>query len=92
MQIEFTKHAELKMKERLIDHSDVIEILKQPEEVFLDTETGNIVFTGKFHKKQSHILIIVLSYDMKKVITIIDTSKADIINKRKEKSRWIKIK
>jgi hypothetical protein len=30
--------------------------------------------------------------DMQKVVTLIDISKIDIINRRKEKGRWIKIK
>jgi hypothetical protein len=29
---------------------------------------------------------------MQKVVTLIDTSEIDIINRRKEKGRWIKIK
>ncbi len=44
--LECSYHAELKLKERRISKSEVVEILKNPEEVFLDIETGNLVAVG----------------------------------------------
>jgi hypothetical protein len=66
--------------------------MEHPEEILLDTETGNIVIVGDRSLKIGHKLLVVLSEDMQKVVTLIDTSKIDIINRRKEKGRWIKIK
>jgi hypothetical protein len=92
MKIQFTKHAYLKLKEREIEKEEVKQIIEHPEEILLDTETGNIVIVGDRSLKIGHKLLVVLSEDMQKVVTLIDTSKIDIINRRKKKGRWIKIK
>jgi len=83
MEIKFTLHAKLKIKERNIDEKEIFKTIRQPEEIFLDVDTGNIVIIGERESKSGHKLIVVMSYDMKKVITIIDTSKIDIINIKK---------
>jgi hypothetical protein len=90
--MEFTKHALLKLNEREIKEIEITHVLQNPKEIFLDTETSNIVVVGDRMSKFGHKLIVVLSENMTKVITLIDTSKTDIIDKRKEKGRWIKIK
>jgi SOS response regulatory protein OraA/RecX len=93
MKIQFTKHAYLKLKEREIEKEEVKQVMEHPkEEILLDTETGNIVIVGDRSLKIGHKLLVVLSEDMQKVVTLIDTSKIDIINRKKEKGRWIKIK
>ena len=92
MKIQFTKYAYLKLKEREIEKEEVKQVMEHPEEIPLDTETGNIVIVGDRSLKIGHKLLVVLSEDMQKVVTLIDTSKIDIINRRKEKGRWIKIK
>lgn len=89
---EYTRHAQLKIEERGIQKSEVEEILKSPEEVLLDLETGNLIAVGKRETVRDHYLIIVYSSEKDKVITIIDTSKKEIVNRRKEKGRWVKIK
>lgn len=48
-------------------------------------------FIGNRTLKAGHKLIVVSSTNLRKIVTLIDTSKNDIINKRKEKGRWIKI-
>lgn len=92
MDFEYTRHAQLKIEERGIQKSEVEEILKSPEEVLLDLETGNLIAVGKRETVQDHYLIVVYSSEKEKVITIIDTSKKEIVNRRKEKGRWVKIK
>ena len=47
---------------------------------------------GDRKSKQNHKLIVVYSREKNKAITIIDTSKTEIIKKRKEIGRWVKIK
>ncbi len=90
MEFQFTLHAKLKLQERNITEEEVVKIIKSSKEYLLDKETGNLVAYG-VREKSGHILIVVLSPDMKKIITLIDTSKGDIINKRKDRGRWIKI-
>ena len=46
MDFECSYHAELKLIERRISKSEVEEILANPENVFLDMETGNLVAVG----------------------------------------------
>ena len=90
--LRYAKHAEEKLKERGIFKDEVETLIKYPEDVLLDTETGNLILVGKRENKPNHILIVVYSPEEVKVITVIDTSKADIVEKRKEKGKWIKIK
>jgi len=92
MKIQFTKHAYLKLREREIEEFEVRQVIEHPEEILLDTETGNIIIVGDRSLKIGHKLLVVLSKDMQKVVTLIDTSKIDIINRRKEKGRWVKVK
>jgi hypothetical protein len=90
---EFCYHAELKLKERRISKTEVGEILTNPENVFLDVDTGNLVAVGMRKSIKDHKLIIAYSSGERiKVVTVIDTSKMEIIKNREEKGRWIKIK
>jgi hypothetical protein len=61
MHFEYSEHAEQKFKERRISKSEVEEVLKSPEDVFLDIETGNLVAVGKRSSKEGHRLIIIYS-------------------------------
>jgi len=93
MHFEYSVHAEQKFKERGISKSEVEEVLKSPEDVFLDIETGNLVAVGKRRPKEGHKLIIVyLPGKRIKVVTVIDTSRMEIIDRREERRRWVKIR
>ena len=93
MHFEYSTHAEQKFKERGISKSEVEEVLKSPEDVFLDIETGNLVAVGKRRSKEGHKLIIVyLPGKRIKVVTVIDTSRMEIIDRREERRRWVKIR
>ena len=61
MHFEYSVHAEQKLKERRISKSEVEEVLKGPEDMFLDIETGDLVAVGKRRSKEGHKLIIVYS-------------------------------
>jgi len=87
---EYSEHAELKLKERKILKPEIEEVLSNPDYLFLDVETGNLVAVGNRKYKQGHMLLVVYSHG--KVISVIDTSKMDIIKKRVETGRWVKIK
>ncbi len=92
MRIDYTKHALLKLKEREIGRSEVQSVLRTPEELLLDIETGNLISVGKREDRENHLLIVVYSPEIRKVVTVIDTSKVDILQKRKENGRWVKIR
>ena len=51
MEINYTNHALLKLKEREIERSEVQAVLRNPEELLLDIETGYLISVGK-RKKQ----------------------------------------
>ncbi|MCR4292279.1 MAG: DUF4258 domain-containing protein [Candidatus Kuenenia sp.] len=70
MDFEYTRHAQLKIEERGIQKSEVEEILKRPEEVLLDLETGNLIAVGKRGIVQDRYLIFAYSSEKNKVITI----------------------
>lgn len=92
MEINYTNHALLKLREREIEKSEVQAVLRNPEELLLDIETGYLISIGKRNNKENHLLIVVFSPYIKKVVTVIDTSKMDILLRRKEKGRWVRIK
>ena len=93
MDFECSYHAELKLKERRIPRSEIEDILTNPENIFLDVETGNLIAVGIRNIIKNHTLIIVYSSGERiKLVTVIDTSKREIIKNREEKGRWIKIK
>ncbi|MCZ7381931.1 MAG: DUF4258 domain-containing protein [Candidatus Methanoperedens sp.] len=86
-------HAEMKLKERKISKSDVEDILNNPESVFLDIETGNLVAVGERKSRPDHRLIIVYSSGERiKLITVIDTSRMEIVKMREKRGRWVRIK
>ncbi len=93
MDFDCSSHAEFKLKERKISKSEVEDILKNPENIFLDIETGNMVAVGERKSKQGHRLIIVYSSGERiKLITVIDTSRMEIIKMREKRGRWVRIK
>ena len=61
MHIEYTRHAELKLKERKISKSEVNAIINDPDEILLDIETGNLVAVGNMESRPDHKLIVVYS-------------------------------
>ena len=93
MDFDCSYHAELKLRERRISKSEVEQILTNPEKVFLDMETGNLVAVGMRKSIKDHMLIIAYSSGERiKLVTVIDTSRNEIIKNREEKGRWIRLK
>ena len=54
-------HAELKLKERRISKTELEEVLTNPENLFLDVETGNLIAVGIRKSIKDHKLIIAYS-------------------------------
>jgi Domain of unknown function (DUF4258) len=93
MALDLSEHSAYKLKERKISISEVEDVLEEPENIYLDIETGNLVAVGERKSRVGHILIIVYSSGERiKLITVIDTSKMEIIKNREEKGRWVRIK
>jgi len=90
---ELSEHAKLKIEERNLSALEVTSVLKEPVAVFLDVETGYFIATGSA-SKPNHFLIVVyeLRKDKVRVITIIDTTKLELVKRRVEKGRWVKVK
>jgi hypothetical protein len=58
MHIEYTRHAELKLKERKISKSEVNAIINDPDEILLDIETGNLVAVGNMESRPDISLLL----------------------------------
>jgi intergrase/recombinase len=92
MALDLCEHSEYKLKERKISISEVEDILNNPENIYLDIETGNLIAVGERKFRAGHRLIIVYSPGERiKLITVIDTSKMEIVKNREEKGRWVRI-
>lgn len=92
-ELEFSEHAKLKIEERNISPSEVSTVLKTPLAVFLDVETGYFIAIGSALKPDHHLIVVyVAQKDKVKVITIIDTTKMEMVNRRVEKGRWVRVK
>lgn len=50
MKIIFSKHAEMKIKERKIEREDIEKVLKEPDFVFYDISTQNFINVRKLQK------------------------------------------
>ena len=92
-ELEFSEHAKLKIEERNISPSEVSTILKTPLTVFLDVETGYFIAIGRASKPDHYLIVVyVAQKDKVEVITIIDTTKMEMVKRRAEKGRWVRVK
>ena len=88
--IVFTAHAELRIKTFNLLKDDVIRVLNNPDMILYDTLTGNLIAIGYI---RGRILIVVYIKNITvKVITVLLTSKRNIIRNRIARGRWIRIK
>lgn len=68
-------------------------ILKTPSAVYIDVETGYFIAIGRASKPDHYLIVVyVAQKDEVRVITIIDTTKLEMVEKRVEKGRWVKVK
>ena len=90
MSIELSPHAKKMLMMRTIDEKDVIMTLKNPDKVLFDEETGNFIAVRKTNDK---ILVVIYTTvkGMAKIISALQTSKLDIVDKRIKKGRWREI-
>ena len=74
--IEFTKHAEEKLRERRITKDKVIDVITNPDEVLFDTVKGNLV---------------AIRTKPIRVVSALVTSKLNIVENRVRRGRWVRL-
>ena len=85
----FTKHARRRLESFGLSRDIVIEALRRPEKVFYDTLTSNLIAV-KLHEAKYLIVAFNVDKDIK-VITVLLTSKHNIIINRERRGRWVRI-
>ncbi len=88
-EIQFTDHARMRLREREIPEQDVIETVKNPDEVLFDADKGNLVAVKKVG--DMHLIVIYAPSKPVRVISIIQTSKLNIVENRIKRGRWVKL-
>ncbi|MFZ2071080.1 MAG: DUF4258 domain-containing protein [Halobacteriota archaeon] len=92
-ELEFSEHAKQKLEERDIAPSEVSTVLKTPSAVFIDVETGYFIAVEGVSRSNHHLIVVyVVQKDKVKIITIIDTTKMEMVKRRVEKGRWVRVK
>ncbi len=87
--IEFTKHAEEKLKERGITKEEVINVITNPDEVLFDTLKGNLVAIRKIN--DYYLIVIYTPTKPIKVVSALVTSKLNIVRNRVKRGRWVRL-
>ena len=85
--IEFTKHAEEKLKERGITKSEVTDVITNPDEVLFDTVKGNLVAIRKIND----YFVIYTPTKPIRVVSALVTSKLNIVENRVKRGRWVRL-
>jgi len=86
VRIVFTEHALRRMEERGVTREDVYEVLGEPDELLLDTETGRLVAV----KYGAGLCVVAdITEDVAKVVTVLINSNLErLVERRKRKGRW----
>lgn len=95
MRLKFSKHAEYKIKERRIRVEDIEKVLKDADFIFYDIDSKVFVSIGKIEVKQVKTNLVVLhkkENDTIKIITAYPCKNIEKEIKRKEGSKWLRIK
>ena len=87
--IEFTKHAEEKLKERGITKEEVIDVITNPDEVLFDTVKGNLVAIRKVN--DYYLIVIYTPTKPIRVVSVLVTSKLNIVENRVRRGRWVRV-
>ena len=94
-EIDFSKHANMKIKERKISEKDVEKVLKEPDLVFYDLFTRGLISIGKIQIEGISTNLIVVYTKQENTIKVITAYPCTNIAKeikKKEVRRWIKIR
>ena len=79
--MEYSSHAQARLKVRNIKGDEVERVLLSPQELYFDVVTGNLVAIGRRAFRSHHWLIVVYTRynEVYRVITIIDAKSLDRI-------------
>jgi len=95
MKIIFSKHAEMKIKERNIEREDIEKVLKEPDFVFYDISTQNFINVRKLQIKEvstNLVAVYIKQQDIIKIITVYPCKNIEREFRRKEGKRWLRVK
>ena len=86
MRVVFTRHALRRMEERGVTREEVYEVLGEPDEVLLDTETSRIIAV----KYSTGVCVIVDAHgDRVEVVTVLVSGSLErLVDRRKSRGRW----
>ncbi len=87
--MELSDHAIDRMKRRKVSKEEIKETLENPEDVLFDTQTGYFIAIRKRNRKW--LIVVYTPAERTRVISVIVTSKFNIVEKRKKQGRWIKV-
>ena len=89
MNVEFTEHARKRLEERKIPEFKVAKTIDEPDEVLFDSDKGNLVAVKRFD--ETYLIVVYTPTQPLKVITVIPTSKLNIVENRIRKGRWVRL-
>lgn len=95
MKLIFSKHAEMKIKERKIVKEDIEKVLREPDLVFYDLFTRGLINIGRIQVEgiSTNLTVVYTKQeDTFKVITAYPCTDIAKEIKKKEVKRWIRIK
>lgn len=95
MNIKFSRHAEIKIKERKIKKIEVEKILASPDHIFYDLYTKNMINIAGVEIENvltNLVVVYVAEKDSIKVITVYPCKNINKEIKKKEEKRWVRIK
>jgi len=94
VEVEYTRHALLRLGIRGIGRDEVEEVLRRPQHLYYDASSGAMVAVGRRAGRPGHWLIVVYTRagGACRVVTVIDTKSLDrIASRRVASGRWIQI-
>ena len=91
--LRLTRHALQRLIERAIELFEVEEALRNPEEIFYDTETGYLIAVKDRAHRPGHKLLVVYkpTVDVITLISVMDTSSPEELISRRVGKRWVRI-
>lgn len=89
MGVVISEHALERMRKRKVSEEEVMEVLENPEEIFYDTQTGYFVAVRKRNRKW--LIVVYISGREIRVVTVVITSKFNIVENRVKTERWVKL-
>ncbi len=78
--IEFSDHAEDRLKRRKITKEEVIKAIKDPEETLLDKATGYFIAIRR--KEDRYLVIAYTPTTVRRIVSVIVTSKFNIDSRK----------